>query len=144
MLQELRVDSSIYAVAPLLALGLFLIFLGHVGFRQPQPGAVIWPFTAAAAAAFAAWSLHALMSEGLDGVWAEHVRNAWSNQIWFDLLLAIGIAATLLLPRTRAVGMRTFPWLMLIVCTGCIGLLAMLARCQFLEGTHRRRKESTT
>jgi hypothetical protein len=79
------------------------------------------------------WSLHAVSSEGLAGVWHEHTRNAWGNQIWFDLLLAIGTAWALLVPRAKAVGMHLFPWLALIVGTGCIGLLAMLARCLFLE-----------
>ena len=72
-------------------------------------------------------------NEGMAGVWREHTRNAWGNQIWLDLLIAIAIAWSVLLPRARAAGMRTWPWLVLILSTGCIGLAAMFARCRYLE-----------
>ena len=92
-----------------------------------------WTVPALAAAAFLGWSLYTVAEEGLAGVWAEHTRNAWGNQIWFDLLIAIAIGWTLLLPRARAAGMSTWRWLALICATGCIGLAAMLARCLYLE-----------
>lgn len=77
---------------------------------------------------FAGLSAAAVAQEGLFGFWPEHVRNLWGNQIWVDLLLAAGIAWTLLLPRLRAAGMTPLPWFVLIACSGSIGLLLTLAR----------------
>lgn len=81
---------------------------------------------------FLAWSLFTIASEGLAAVWSEHVRNAWGNQIWFDLLLGVGTGFALIAPRARAVGMRPLPWFILVACTGCVGLLAMASRYLFL------------
>ena len=92
-----------------------------------------WRFPAATCAVFAGWSLYTIAVEGPLGFWPNHTQNAWGNQVWFDLLIAIGIGWALLLPRARAVGMRPAPWLLLILCSGCIGLTAMLARCRYLE-----------
>jgi len=38
------------------------------------------------------------------GFWVEHPRHLWGNQIWFDLLLAAGVAWALLVPRARRLG----------------------------------------
>lgn len=96
-----------------------------------SPGA--WQMPAGLAALFLLWSLAAVVVEGPLGFWAEHTRNRWGNQIWFDLLLGIGTAWALVLPRARRVGMQPWPWLVLILCSGSIGLLAMVARLLQLE-----------
>lgn len=82
---------------------------------------------------FLAFSLCAVILESPTGFWPEHVRNLWANQIWFDLLLAVGVAWTLMLPRARAVDMNVPAWLVFVVATGCIGLTAMLSRLLYLE-----------
>ena len=87
-----------------------------------------WWLPAALSAAFFAYSLWPILTLGLLGFWTEHVRNQWGVQIWFDLLCAIGVGWALLVPRARAVGIAPWPCLALIVATGSIGLLAMLAR----------------
>ncbi len=92
-----------------------------------------WRIPAGLGLAFLAWSLAAIAIEGPTGFWPEHTRNLWGNQIWFDLLLAAGTAFSLLLPRARAAGMNPWPWLVLILCSGSIGLLAALARLLWLE-----------
>ena len=69
---------------------------------------------------FGGWSVFTLAREGPTAVWAEHIRNAWSNQIWFDLLLAF-----------------TMVWFLLL-CTGSFGLLLAYARCLFLERDPQR------
>ncbi len=92
-----------------------------------------WLVPAAAAAAFLVFSLYAVATEGLTGVWQEHVRSAWGNQIWIDLLLAVTIGWYLILPRARSAGMNPAVWLPLILLTGCIGFLAMLSRLTYLE-----------
>lgn len=92
-----------------------------------------WRVPAGLSLLFLLWSLAAVIAEGPLGFWSEHVRDMWGNQIWFDLLLAAGVAWTLLLPRARAAGMQPWVWLALTLCTGSIGLLAALARLLWLE-----------
>ena len=125
--------QSLYAVLPIVAV---LLFIGAALTLAARPSSELtgsWLVPATFAAAFLAWSLYTIGSEGPLGFWPNHTANAWGNQVWFDLLLAIGTAWALLLPRARAVGMRPLPWLVLIICTGSIGLLAMVARCLLLE-----------
>ena len=55
-------------------------------------------------------------------------------QIWFDLLCSIGVGWALLAPRARAAGMTPWPWLVLTLAVGGIGLLATLARVLYREG----------
>ena len=129
-------SHSLYEFLPSVALGLFLLATPVLILRAGAQRSTAWLLPAGLSALFLAWSVFALVSEGLSGVWLEHSRNAWGNQIWFDLLLAIGTGWALLLPRARAAGMQAWPWLALIVCTGSVGLLAMFARCLFLENRH--------
>ncbi len=127
-------EPSLYQTLPVIALAGF-VAAGFLVCLRPSAGTApsAWMLPAGLAAMFLAWSAFTLAGQGLAGVWAEHTRNAWGNQIWFDLLLAVGCAFVLLAPRARAAGMRLVPWFVIIACTGCIGLMAMLARCMFLE-----------
>ena len=88
----------------------------------------VWMLPATLCAAFTLWTLYAVFDEGLLAVWNEISRNIWANQIWFDLLLAAGIALTFLIPEARRLGMRPVPWMIAVAGTGCIVLPAMLAR----------------
>jgi hypothetical protein len=92
-----------------------------------------WLVVAGLAVAFLAFTALTVWHEGPTGFWPVHTANLWGNQVWFDLLLAIGIGWTLILPRARAAGMAPAPWAVLVLATGCIGLLAMLARLLWLE-----------
>jgi hypothetical protein len=92
-----------------------------------------WLIPAALSLAFLLFSLQSIYAEGPFGFWTEHTRNMWGNQIWFDLLLAVCIGWFLIVPQARAVGMNLKLWLVLIVCTGCIGFTAMVARMLFLR-----------
>ena len=92
-----------------------------------------WLVPAAVSAAFFIWTVAAILQEGLFGFWLNHTSSLWGNQVWFDLLFAIAIGWTLILPRARTQGMQTVPWLVVICATGCIGFMAMLARLFFLE-----------
>lgn len=121
-----------YEVLPwFAAVGFIVIGALHVWDRHPLRGAWIAP--AMLATIFLGWSMFTIFTSGLVTVWVEHTRNAWANQIWFDLLLAAGLALTLLFPRARAVGMHPLPWLLIVAGTGSIGLYAMLARLMYLE-----------
>jgi hypothetical protein len=133
MLQESIMSQSLYAVLPLVAILLFIGVTLTLAARPASNRCGSWLVPAAFAAAFLGWSLYTALMEGPVGFWPNHTANAWGNQVWFDLLLAIGTAWALLLPRARAVGMRPLPWLVLIVASGSIGLLAMAARCLMLE-----------
>jgi hypothetical protein len=92
-----------------------------------------WLFPATLSLLFLLFSVEAIVSEGLLGFWAEHTRNLWGNQIWFDLLLGISIGWYLIVPQAKALGMHLYLWLALIFCTGCIGFLAMIARLLYLQ-----------
>ena len=120
---------TLYPILPIAALVLFLLTTVREGLR-PSRG---WQFAALVCGVFLGWSLYTVAAEGLLGFWPNHTQNAWGNQVWFDLLIAIAIGWTLLLPRARAAGMQPWPWLALICATGCIGLAAMFARCRYLE-----------
>lgn len=115
------------------AAGLFVVTALYLAARSSAFSKHGWVFPALLSAAFLSFSLTAVFAEGPTGFWPEHVRNLWGNQIWFDLLLAIGIGWYLMLPKAKSLGMRPIPWLLLILCTGCIGFLAMLSRVLYLS-----------
>ena len=120
---------SLYQILPAIAAVLLIGGMAVAALRRSGS----WLVPAGIMALFLAWSLYTVAVEGPLGFWPNHTANAWGNQVWFDLLIAIGIGWTLLLPRARAVGMRPLPWALLIQCSGCIGLAAMLSRCCYLE-----------
>ncbi|WP_295632999.1 hypothetical protein [Novosphingobium sp.] len=117
------------AIAFLLA-GMVIIARAAAG-----PGRGMWLIPATLSAALFGWSVWTVALEGPLGFWSEHLRDAWGNQIWFDLLLSMGTAFALLAPRAKARGMRLAPWFVAIACTGSVGLLAMAARYLFLRET---------
>ena len=101
----------------------------------------VWLFPAVLALCFFAFSLRAVVTDGAFGFWPEHTRNVWGNQIWFDLLLAVGIGWCFIVPKARALRMRLWPWWFLILCTGSIGLLAMVARISYLNARVPQHKQ---
>jgi hypothetical protein len=103
----------------------------------------VWKVPALLAALFAAFSARAMVTGGAFGFWKEHSRNAWGNQIWLDLLLAVGVSWFLIVPQAKALGMRVMPWLLAIICSGCIGLLAMLARLLYLRNLNEQSARPT-
>ena len=121
-----------------LAAGLAVVLVGLYNTR-PATGPADRRAPAAFALLFLGWSTFAALTEGPTGFWPEHVRNAWGNQIWFDLLLAATVAVAALAPAARAVGMNTRLWLLLVAATGSIGLLAMLARLRYLQSQSAQR-----
>ncbi|MCE8554474.1 hypothetical protein KBY29_09165 [Ruegeria pomeroyi] len=103
---------------------------------RPLPG--LWRLPAVVSAAFLVYSLWTVASEGPLGFWDNHVQNLWGLQVWLDLLIAVGIGFALLAREARALGMNPAPWLVLTLCTGCIGLCAFAARVLYLrEGQAR-------
>lgn len=117
---------------PLVAGVALLIFMATLS-RRSGTGRSVWMVPAVLSALFLTWSLATVILEGPLGFWTEHTRNMWGNQIWFDLLLAVGVSWLLIVPRAQAVKMNLLPWMALILVTGSIGLLAMTSRLLFLE-----------
>jgi hypothetical protein len=87
----------------------------------------------ALSAGFAAFTTVTIAAEGVLPVIANHTSNLWGVQVWWDLLFALGVATFLIMPRARAAGMNLPLWILFILATASIGLLAMAARLFWLE-----------
>ena len=128
---------TITTIAPALAALGFVAFAVTLavmpvrGEAPPHPRA--WMLPATLCVAFSAWTAYALVNEGIVAIWQEISGSLWSNQIFIDLLLAAGIALAFVIPEARRVGMKPLPWVVATAATGCIALLAMLARVLFLR-----------
>jgi hypothetical protein len=122
------------SLLPLAAASGTILFMS---LRLIRPGRLfgrhVWVVPAALSVLFLGFSLAAVLAEGPVGFWGEHTRSLWGNQIWFDLLLAVCIGWYFAVPQAVALGMRLRLWLALILATGCIGFLAMLARMLYLR-----------
>ena len=121
------------ALLPITAAVLFLAFVVATVASNGMPMRRGWLVPAALCLVFLVFSLYTIAVEGPLGFWANHSLNLWGNQVWFDLLLAIGIGWFFIVPQARPLGMRLPQWLLIILCSGCIGLLAMLARLLYLR-----------
>ena len=119
-------------VLPIIAVIGFVLFLVATAAGRPSLPFPRWWLPAALSAAFLAWSVLTIITEGPTGFWDNHTQDMWGNQVWFDLLLAASIGWWFILPRARAAGMTIWVWLILIICTGCVGFLAMVARLLYL------------
>jgi uncharacterized membrane protein YedE/YeeE len=124
---------STESLLPTIAAAFFLLCSVSIVSQDARHMKNSWLFPATLSLLFLIFSLKAIVSEGLLGFWVEHTRNLWGNQIWFDLLLGVGIGWYLVVPQAKALGMRLYLWLPLIVVTGCIGFSAMIARLLYLQ-----------
>ena len=88
---------------------------------------------AALSGAFAAFTVVTIATEGVIPVWLNHTQNLWGVQVWWDLLISVGVALFFVVPRARDQGMNVIPWIVLVGTTASIGLLAMVARLFWLE-----------
>jgi hypothetical protein len=127
------------SVLPAIAGGLSIFFGLAVVVKDDRRIQKTWLLPAALSLLFLLFSVQAIMAEGLFGFWIEHTRNLWGSQIWLDLLLAVSIGWFLVVPQAKAIGMRPIPWFVLIVCTGCIGFLVMMARLLYLRENAEQR-----
>ena len=120
-------------IIPVAAAVCFVLATVYMITKEGRYNKTVWMVPAALSAAFLFFSLYTVLQEGLTNVWPNHTQNFWGNQVWIDLLIAIGIAFAMLAPRAKAQGMNPWLWLVLIICTGCIAVLAMFARVIYLE-----------
>lgn len=124
------------ALTPLIALfaGGFLaalIAIGSIVLRDSRIGSAA--LAAAICGGFIAFTAGTIYSEGLTPIFTNQTSNLWGVQVWWDLLIAVTVALFLIAPRARKVGMKLPLWILLVVATASIGLLAMAARLFWLE-----------
>lgn len=124
---------TVTSLLPPVSAILFVLFALRVITAEGARSRSSWKLPAAGSALFLLFTLQAVVVEGPLGFWTEHTRNLWGNQIWLDLLCAAGIGLYFVAPQARALGVRLLPWLVLIVGTGSIGFLAMVARLLYLR-----------
>lgn len=122
-------------VAYLAIIGVILL----IATRSQTPARLTWTALIVVFILFAAFSTVTLWQEGLIQFWINHTTNLAGNQVWLDLLIAVGIGFYLIAPRAKAVGMRLLPWAFAVIATATIALLPMLLRLLWLE----RRSRST-
>ncbi len=91
------------------------------------------PLAAILFGGFAGFTAVTIATEGVMPVWTNHTTNLWGVQVWWDLLLSVGIALFFIAPRARKVGMSIPLWVLFVGTTASIGLLAMVARLFWLE-----------
>jgi hypothetical protein len=124
---------TLFDILPILAGLATAAVVLTLALRTRPLGPQAWIAAATLCGAFAGWSLYAIVTGGPFGFWIEHTRNVWAVQIWFDLLLAAGCALVFMIPEARRLGMTPLPWVAFVLCSGAIGLLAMLARILYLR-----------
>ena len=91
------------------------------------------PLALALFGGFSGYTAVTIAREGVMPLWLNHTNNLWGIQVWWDLLLSVGIALFFIAPRARKVGMSIAPWALFVAATASIGLLAMVARVFWLE-----------
>ena len=124
---------SIHSYLAFFSGGLAVTYILFSALYSKQSKPLTWMFPAAISLLFLCFSVFSIIQEGPLGFWYEHTRNFWGNQIWFDLLIAVGIGWTLLLPLAKELKMNLVIWAVIVLSTGCIGLSAMLARALYLK-----------
>ena len=123
----------ITTLIPMIAMLLLIGFGVWYSANDRFPTRRKWILPAILSVLFLVLSLVAATTGGGSGFWTEHIRNFWGNQIWVDLLLAVGIGWFLVVPQAKKAGMSVLPWFILIVLTGSIGFTAMIARLLYLQ-----------
>jgi hypothetical protein len=121
---------TMLSLAPALSTLGFGVFLVLLSTQERSPG---WKWPAGLAVVFCVGTLWTVMREGLFGFWYDSTQSLWDNQIWVDLVLAFGISLAALAPMARAQGLRIWPWALLTLCSGSIGILALYARILYLR-----------
>jgi len=124
---------TLLTLLPLLALLPVILIALTVLRKNGSAQKQTWMIAAGFCAAFTAWSIASIVKEGPVGFWPVHTQTFWGNQVWFDLLMALTMAWFLIVPRAKALGMKLPLWILFILCSGSIGLSAMLARLLWLQ-----------
>lgn len=81
---------------------------------------------AAVLIAFTAYSLTVVAEVGYLGLWQAGLASPASLQILIDLCIACGLGGLWLIGDARQRGVAAWPWLIAVLASGSIGLLAYL------------------
>lgn len=92
-----------------------------------------WVLAALLAAGFFALSVFPILETGYLGFVPYLSQGLWGTQVWYDLVIAVVVSLTFIVPRAKAAGMRVLPWTLAVASTGSIAMLPMLARLFWLE-----------
>ncbi|MFS8065130.1 MAG: hypothetical protein ACMG6S_02040 [Byssovorax sp.] len=101
----------------------------------------VWILPAVASVAFFSFTVSVMLAEGPFGFVTEHTRNGWGNQIGIDLFTSATLALCFAAPLARRHGVRLWPWILLTIATGSIGLLALQARILYARSRGRSRAD---
>ncbi len=93
----------------------------------------LWILCSALSVAFFFLTAYVIATEGPLGFVTEHSRNGWGIQIGIDLFSAATVALCFLAAAGRRLHLRTWPYVVLVLCTGSIGLFAWAARILYLR-----------
>ncbi len=122
--------SELFALGGLVVAAVAMLLVTQSKERVAWPA---WLVPAAVLVPFAVWSGLAIAEEGLPGLFQTLMGSPWGLQVWFDRLIGVTAAFFLLQNRARAAGMKSEVWVIAVIFTGSIGLLAMLARTIYIE-----------
>ncbi|KNC74667.1 hypothetical protein SARC_12794 [Sphaeroforma arctica JP610] len=127
---------EIYAACALACGAVFLVTSTFSGSFMTGSKAYIVP--AIFSSGFLSFSIITIVNEGLAPVWYNHTLNYWGSQICIDLVVGFCVSWYLILPRARDAGILIYPWLVIVLFTGNIGITAMLAFVLFREAQDGR------
>ena len=123
-------DYQWVALAGFACAAIVMLLVTQTKERVSWPG---WVLPGFIGLVFAVWTGSTIADEGLAGYAAVFLDARWGLQIWLDRLLCVTAAFFLLQNRARAAGMKSEVWVLVIIFTGSVGLLLMLARTLQLE-----------
>ena len=118
------------AVAGLAVAVTTMLMVTQTKHRVAWPG---WLVPAVAGIPMAALTIFAITAEGPSAFWSLYTGSLWGMQVWYDRLMSVTAAFFLLQNRARAAGLKSEVWVLLVIFTGSIGLLVMLAQTVYLE-----------
>jgi hypothetical protein len=104
----------------------------------------LWVVPAVASVLFLGFTLQVMTTESLFGFVTEHCRSGWGLQIFIDLVSAATVALVFSRHACREHNIRQWPWVLLTVATGSIGLFAFAARIFYAEAAALEKAEHST
>lgn len=123
-------DLQAIALLVLAAAAVTMLLITQTKHRVAWAG---WLVPALAVVPLAGATIHALVTDGAAAFWPVPTGSPWGLQLWSDRLMGVTAAFYLLQNRARAAGMKSEVWVLLVIFTGSLGLLPMLARTLYCE-----------
>jgi len=126
-------EVPVFQLAALVGLAAAVVTMLLVTQTKHRVSWPAWLVPAAALVTLAAWTILAVAGEGPAALWSVYTGSLWGIQIWYERLMSVTAAFFLLQNRARAAGMKSEVWVLLVIFTGGLGLLLMLAQTVHLE-----------